>query len=520
MDMAMVMATLAEWKCHINTLRFVFLGASMGCLASPALAGDWMITPTIAVNETVTDNVALSNTQKKGDVISDINPGLRIDGFGGRSKLHFDYQLHNLIYAQDSARNRTQNSLNAFGTLEALENWLFVDASGVISQQSISAFGGTTSGAVNTNVNNNSTETSTYRLSPYIRGTLGGVADYQLRYNLSTTNTKSNLAFDSDTRELTGAMKGATALANLGWSVDASTQKVTFANGRSNEADRLRGVMTYQIDPQFRFSLIAGREANDYLTVSKEGHTTKGAGIEWSPTERTLISASREDRFFGKSNNYSFTHRTAGSAWKYSESKDATVLPSQQSSVGLGTFYDLFFSLFSSAIPDPVARGAFVNALLSSSGISPAAQLQGGFLTSGVTLQHRREMSFALVGVRNTVTFAATQTESQNLSQGAGTGLLVGEDFAVAQNIRQRGASINWSHNLTALSSLTGTFSRLNSTGTGTTPLETNQKTMNVNFATQLSPKTNAGLGARRVVVDGTTNYSENALTGVLSHQF
>ena len=145
------------------------------------------------------ENYLALNTTNKSDLISDINPGIRIEGSGGRSKLRFDYQLHNLIYAQDSSRNNTQNALNAFGTLEALENWFFIAASGVISQQSISAFGGATSTTVNTNANNNTTETSTYRISPYFRGSFGSLADYQLRYNLSSTSSKSNSGFDSDT---------------------------------------------------------------------------------------------------------------------------------------------------------------------------------------------------------------------------------------------------------------------------------------------------------------------------------
>ena len=149
-----------------------------------------------------------------------------------------------------------------------------------------------------------------------------------------------------------------------------------------------------------------------------------------------------------------------------------------------------------------------------------SALLQGGFLTNGVTLQHRRELSFALLGARNTVTFAASQSQSESLSQGTGTGINLGADFSNVQNIRQRTASVNWSHKLTALSSLTGSYAHLNSRGTGTSSLETTQKMFNLNFTTQLGPQTNAGLGLRRVVVDGSTSYTENALTGVLSHQF
>lgn len=483
-----------------------------------AFAGTWTITPSVAVRETATDNARLSDTNKESDLISDISPGILVEGVGGRSKLRFDYQMHNLIYASDSSRNKTQHALNAFGTLEALEDWFFIDASGTISQQSISPFGGAPSSGANTNGNDNSTETSTYRLSPYFRGTLGGFADYQLRYNLTTTSSAASQANDSDTKELVGTLKGVTALASLGWSVDASSQEVNFDNGRSSEADRLRGVLTYQINPQFRVSLIGGREANDYLTIDKESYTTKGAGFDWSPTERTLVSASREDRFFGKSNTFSVSHRTAGSAWKYTESKDANVQTNQQSG-GLGTYFDLFYSLTSSSLSD-AERTAITNALLDLYNLSPEAQVQGGFLTNGVTLQHRRQLSFALLGSRNTVTFTASRSESENMSAGVGTGILVGTDFVDVRNVRQRLISVNWSHKLTGMSSLVGTVSRLNSTGSGNTSLETTQQTYSLDFTTKLGPNTSAGFGARHIVVDGTTNYTENALTGVLSHRF
>lgn len=520
MATGMAMVTVMELKQpNCEGYRFAWLlGAAISISAGPTIAGDWKITPTLAVTETATDNVALAkDSQKQSDLISDINPGIRIEGTGGRANLRFDYQLHNLIYAQDSSRNRLQNSLNALGKLEAVENWFFIEASGSISQQSISAFGGTTSANVNTNRNGNTTETSTYRLSPYIRGSFGNFADYQLRYNLSTTSAKASSAFDSDTRELIATLKGETALANLGWSFDASSQKTDYSSGRENDSDRFRGVLTYQIDPQFRMSVTAGREANNYLTTDKESHTTKGAGLEWSPTERTLLAINRENRFFGNSNSLSFSHRTAGSTWKYSESKDVSVTPSQQFSAA-ATYYDLLYPLICLPLPTVAQQVSCGNSLALTPGINVLAP--AGFLSSGATLQHRRELSFALLGARNTVTFSMTQSQSESLSQGSGTGFYVGTGFSNAQQIEQRGASINWSHQLTAISSLAGSYAVTNSKGSGSSSLETDQKMFSINFTTQLGPKTNAGISARRVVVDGATNYTENALTGTLSHQF
>ncbi|MEO8409491.1 MAG: TIGR03016 family PEP-CTERM system-associated outer membrane protein [Propionivibrio sp.] len=497
----------------------VTIGLILGGCSFPAVAATWKITPMITVIETATDNVALSQTNKQSDLVSDISPGIHIEALGGRSKLNFDYQMHNLIYAQSSSRNRTQHSLNAQGTLEAVDNWLFVDASGMISQQSISAFGGAVPTNVNVNDSGNTTETSTYRISPYIQGSFGSFADYQLRYALSTTNNRSTNAFDSNTRELSGMLNGETALASLGWSVNGSMLTANYSDRPGNEADRLQGVLTYNFSPQFRVSVFGGREANDYLTPEKKSYTTKGAGLEWAPTERTSIAASRERRFFGDSNTFTVSHRTAQTSWRYLESKDATVQSGQQSSLGL-TVYDLAYSLCSGVgTGTPQEQAACASSLL---GTTPAATpVPGGFLTSGVTLQQRRELSFALLGSRNSVTFTASQSESERLSQSLGTGFLVGENTFV-DNIRQRIASVSWTHQLSPLSALTGSLFVARSTGTSTqnAPLETTQKTVNLNFTTRLGPFTNAGVGIRRVVVDGTTNYTENALTGVLSHQF
>lgn len=478
-------------------------------------AGEWSITPTLSVTETATDNVALTSRNKQSELISDVSPGIRIQGSGGRSKLLLDYQMHNLFYAQDSSRNEIQNSLSALGTLEAVDNWLFIEASGNISQQSLSAFGSSSaSSSVNVNTNLNTSETSTYRVSPYIVGSFGSFADYQLRYNQSITRWKSSLSNDENVSELVGSLKGNTRFPSLGWSIDASTQKVNFDRGRDSEDDRVRGLLTYQIDPQFRVYLIGGVESNNYQSLDMESNSTRGAGFDWSPTERTLLSVSRENRFFGPANTISFSHRTPNTAWKYSDTEDVVTQTDQQSTVSLGTYFDLLQSMF----PGITQEAAKV--LLG--GISPNAQIPGSFLTNGSTIEHRRELSFALLGSRNTVTFAAGETQSERASQGALISFLGASDFVEAQKIRQRFASINWSHKLTPMSSLIASVSRSNSkgSGTGTSNLETTEQAYNVNLTTQLGPKTNAGFSFRHAVGDGTADYTENTLTGTLSHQF
>ena len=287
---------------------------------------------------------------------------------------------------------------------------------------------------------------------------------------------------------------------------------------KRQEDNRIRGVLSYQISSQFQVSLIGGREENNYQSSNMESFNNYGAGFGWLPTERTRMDFSREERFFGPGNTFSFVHRTARTAWRMSASKDVNSQQGQQS-VSLGTNYDLLYSIFSPSFPNPEAAAAFVNAYLLANGISPDAKLQSGFLTNQTVVQQLRNFSFALLGVRNTVTFAAAQNDTQNLTILNGLGVGIGSGPS-QNNVNQISASISWSHKLTPQSSFIGTFSQSNSKGTGTNTLETTQQLMSLNFVTNLGPKTNAGVGARHVISDGTTDYSETALTATVSHRF
>ena len=517
--MAMVTAMVtATGMRKLSTLASIAVlsGMTMGA----AHAGVWDIVPSISLGETATNNVGHTNKHQQSDWITDVSPGITINGYGDRVKLNLDYRLHRLYYNNESWRNNTQNALNAKGTLEALENWLFIDATAIIAQQNRSAFGSSTYGGVNVDNSNNATETRTYQLAPYIKGFLGLSTEYLLRYDYTKMTSDDNLASNTENRQISGHLGGTTGLSWLGWSFDANKQDNSFDRGRDTSAKLAKGTLILRVDPQFRVLLIGGWETNDYSSLKQKSNSITGGGFEWSPTQRTLLSVTRERRFFGDSDNITFTHRTAGTAWKYRQTKDAYTAADQLTG-SVGSYYSLLDSMFSAAIPDALARAAYVNAVLLSSGISPDAALQGGFMTTGVTLRKMKELSFALLGVRNTVTFAATRSETRDVSNGTGSGWFLGTDFYNYNNVKQTGASINWSHKLTGLSSLTGSASRLKSEGTGSVTREhTVEKMYTLNFLTQLGPKTTAGLGVRRIEMDATPDYTENMATATLSHRF
>lgn len=473
----------------------------------------WTIKPRVTLTETWTDNVRLGSTQGNGDadLITQIAPGIRIDGKSARLKAFLDYSLNAQTYLKTD-NSRIQNALNSFATLEAVDNWLYVDANARIAQQAISAFGAQSPSA--SSINSNSTETSTLQLSPYIRGQLAGWADYALRYNRSATRSNASTVSNVDLDEWAAQLSGSTPFRSLRWSLDGSRQAVDYSSGRETEASRFFGRLTYMLTPQFRVIGSGGWEQNNYASLDQQARTTHGYGFDWNPTERTQVSAFKERRFFGDGHNVSISHRFPRSSIRYTDTRDVSVLPNQFSSVGIGNVYDIYFEQFASLIPDPVQRAAFVNAFLAQAGISPNTQVTSSFLSSRATIQRRQQLSLTLQGARNSITFLANRNQSEaTLATPA-----VVDDFSQANVIRQQGFSLNYSHKLSELTTLNALVSRQESTGSGSISQKTTTNLLQLNLSTKLGAKTNGSLSVRRSESDGTTSFKENALIGTVSY--
>lgn len=494
-------------------------------LAQQSLASgqkpSWVIVPRISLTETFTDNGNLNSARGGGgsEQITQITPGIRIQGESARLKANIDYGLSKLYYAQHSQANKTQNSLNAQGTFEAIENWLFLDAGGNISQTSISAFG--TQSSSNVSINSNSTETSSFRFSPYTRGRLSDFAEYLVRYTRSTTRSDGSTSTNTDSDEWSANLHGGVGFGGLSWSFDALRQDIQRSTGRNNESERLFGNLYWEPARQWRFRISAGRETNNFTSPDKETRTTHGYGLDWRPTDRTNVSAFRERRFFGDGHSFTVTHRTPLSSWRFSDTKDVSAMHQSGSTV-VGTIYDLFLALVPASVTDPLDRAAVANAAIQGLGLSPDQRVYSDFLSSQATLSRRQDLSFALIGANNTVTFTASQSRRQALANQSLA--LFDLNLSLASEIEQRGLNINWSHKLSPLSSLSAGASASTTSGQNGTAgnVRSTQKSMNVTYSTKLGAHTSASLGLRRTVFESDTanHYSDNSVTGAISAQF
>lgn len=472
------------------------------------------IVPRVSVTETLTDNVRLSNVDKQSDMVTEISPGIRINSEGRRLKGYLDYSVDKIGYAQNSSANQYQHALNTAGTLEAVDNWAYLDFSGSIARQAISAFG--TQSIGNTSINANQADVSSYRISPYLRGRLGDLGSYEARYSRAITSSNADAFSNVKTTDSFVKINGDSTLRSLGWSADASQQTVDYSAGRRTDDDHLILGLSYRVTPQLRVFSKAGREANNYTSFDKQSYGVSGFGVDWFPSPVTTLSASRDHHSFGSTHGLSFEHRTARTAWKFTDLKGLQVPTGTTSIAGSGSIYDLLYSQFASIEPNPTARAQLVNAFLQSNGLNPNVVAINSSLLSAVSLERRQDLSFALLGVRDTVTFIATRSESSRVDKLSAAI----DDLSNSSSVRQRGFSANYTHRLTPNYSL-GVLASQQDTSGDSSLQDTTLRLLNVSVTGRVGKQALVSVAVRHVVSSGgTTSYIENAVIGTLLVQF
>ncbi|WP_394788236.1 TIGR03016 family PEP-CTERM system-associated outer membrane protein [Rhodoferax sp.] len=477
-------------------------------------ARSFQVTPRIYGSETWSDNISLQSVDKKSGWITEASPGIRISSGAGRVKGYLDYSLHKFIYSGGTGSDSLQNALNSAVSMEVVDNFVFLDVNGNISQQTTSAFG--TQSNVNGLINSNKTEVSTYSISPYARGRLSSFADYEVRYSYASTNAKSDSSVNSTQSQGSFKVSGDEFFGKMRWALNGSRQETNRTAGQNIQVDSLNLTLTYAVNRQLNFYGVAGQETGNYTSTQKNSSNTSGGGVNWAVDETTKVALDVENRLLGRMHKLSFEHRTPRTSWRIADSKSISVTNGLTQTSGVNSNYDLLYTLFASIEPDPIKRAQMVRDFLQANGLSTGTSAVNGYLTSSTSIQRVQDVSFAILGIRDTLTFTATKTAGKVVS---GT-LTSSDDFAAANNIRQNGFTASYSHKLTKDTAVNAQFT-LQNTRTEDTLQSSTTKYFNVNFSSKVGLKTYATISARHVISSGNSSpYRENALIGSLMVQF
>ena len=476
------------------------------------------VVPRLGLSETWTDNLTLApDGQRYRALITGVSPGITITSRTGRVRGVLDYTLDGLLYVKSDQSSRVQNQLQARGNAELIPGAVFVDATGNISQQSISAFGQTSPS--NDLDNPNRTEVRTLTVSPYWRGMLSTLASFELRatgqMRDSSEGGAGNSSASGDSKEgsLSLSLGGPQGRA-LNWGLQAYTRRIHYElTGLDNRSSSAIASLSWVPDVDWVLGVTAGREKSDYL--GDDTSTIYGANFKWMPTPRTTLSGDWQRHSYGNSHNAVLEHRMTQLVLRLTSTQS---INTGSDPSGQMTNYQLLDLQYSSIEPDPAKRDALVRALLAAMGLNPSAISSGGFQTNSATLQRRNEAALAWSGPRLTLTLAA----NDNKSRGLGTTATSGDDLALANNIRQRGVTLSVAYRFTPLSTGNLTYTRQHSSGDGsTTSLSTGMSSLYATTTTRLGPRTDATLGLRHTRSDDQSlGYRENAVYAQLTQRF
>ncbi len=501
--------TCARWLVPAIASLFLVCAGNAG-------GAEWRAEASIASRVSVTDNVRLApDGQRESDLILDVTPGIRLRGEGARLRFDAAYAPQAVGYAHSSDLNNFYNRLNASASLEAIEKFFFVDARANVSQQFVSAFAPRPTDLTSSTANR--TEVWGATVSPYFRGQVPGGTTYLLRNDSTWTDGSGDTFRSSYSNTVTGRIEN--TVRRIGWSLEYNNRYLKYQNSNELTSQLGRARLIARVDPQLDLFVSGGYEENNYALTRQSGSTYGGGGT-WRPTERTNIAGSYERRFFGPSYEASFDHRTRLTAWRLGASRNTSNYPELAFTIPPGNTAALLNAIFAAKIPDPAQREAAVQQFINQAGLPSFLLGPVSFYTEQIFLREGVDGSFAILGARNTITFAAYWADYEQISGTTGTPLP--DAFGFANKFSQYGASVNWGLRVTPLSTANLLVSRLYTDTEAPTPGESTQNNVHLTFTTRLSPKTDATLGLRYTVFDSTVvnDYKEAAAFGALTHRF
>jgi uncharacterized protein (PEP-CTERM system associated) len=483
-----------------------------------SLTRPWRFRPTVSVRETYNDNVFPDSPTPAADFVTQVTPDLRFDGRSPRLDASIAYTPTAILYARNSESNDLLNNLSAYANLETIERFFFIEASGYITQGFISPLAPRPTDI--TAVTQNRQETSTASLSPYVRH-LGPDLDYELRNRNTWTDSGASALGKFRTERWTGRV--AAPVRRFGWSLEFDDSVIThydtLINRPEDKARLYRGRLYYQPDPELRLSVSGGSEQNNYVLQEVRTTTIYGGGLAWRPGPRTSADLEYENRFFGPYKLARFSHRTRFTAWNLSYTRNVTTYQDEVLRLAPGDTTALLDAAFAGRIPDPEQRRAAVEQFQRTTGTPAFLSTPIAFYTQQVYLQEGVNASFAILGLRNSITFTAFAGENSQISADA-LGILPDALFT-ARVIKQRGFATYVEHKLAPLTTLSARASRIDSREEPTGSAKNDY--FDVMVTHQASPKTTVFTGVAISRFDSTSltpHWDSNSVFVGLNHRF
>lgn len=275
----------------------VFLVSFLVCFCYTSISHgvDWRLTPNLSATETFTDNINLSNVDKKSGFVTEVAPGFSINGSSPWSNFNLNYRLQSLHNAGGRDDLDFNHQLNMASLYQAVRNTLFIQTSSSISQQNISNALVTTD---NISGVGGRTENKNFSISPYWTPRFGQFANglFKVGYSRSSFDNSSasqlqslvpnNFVTDSDTFTRQARLASGSFFSSMNWALNYSSTEQARGGGQDVRFEQYQGDMRYFLNRKLSIFGQAGFENNDYQTTqnSIRNGFFYTLGGRWSPS--------------------------------------------------------------------------------------------------------------------------------------------------------------------------------------------------------------------------------------------
>ncbi len=478
--------------------------------ADQARKGYWVVTPSLRLGETYTDNVFLSpDASRRSDWITQVIPGISVTANGPRLRLDAFYAPEIVYHAKTEREDDVFHRGNAKGILEVADELLFLEAGAKVDQYDVSVQGPLTTSNVNI-TGNRATATTAY-VSPYLRRNIGSALQAEARLTYSAWQSDEDRAElpDNTARRVLLQLASGPGHKLLTWDVAYTGESIEYETEQETTSEVLTANARRSITSTVGLLLQAGYERYDTGLPESIEDPRYSAGFDWTPTPRTRLAATAGQRLGDETYSFELRHRTRLTNWSVRYAEDVTTsreqffMPATQSTAGA------LEQMFLSQYPDPVARQRAVQDFIARTGLPPSLGAPMNFFSDQLFLQKRWLASVGLQGSRNTLA-ASAFWELRELV--GGTVPPVG-DFAASESVRTTGATLAWGLRLGARNTwnLQAGYSRSEFLDSGQVDDFVN---LQVGVSRQFQPRVSGSLAYRLQNKDSTqggAEYTENA---------
>ena len=471
------------------------------------------ITSSFESGLTLTHRSSTINGTNGDDLLAQVRPGVQLSSRIGRLRGSLSYSLVASHHSKRTEGNGVENYLNSAFSGALVDNWMYVDGTATISQQSRSPYGEQSAGGSAGSANSNRVEVWNASVAPYVAGRVGEFANYRASISAAATNTRNSSLTDSVSTAATLSLSSPRAGTVFSWGLDGSWQEVDFRVGRTTETNRGNASLNFVPDVDWALSVRAGQETTNVGRFVKATYDNWGASVRWTPSPRTSANFETDRRYFGDSHRISIEHRMPRSSVRFSSVRDVTNGASSATAAAPVTLYDLIYASLASSGRDAAEQERLAREFfLLNPGLDPAAIAGGGSLASGITVVRRDDLAFTYSGIRTTLSMLAFNTESKVIDSPAGV--------PTDGPLRQWGYSGSLGYRLAPEDTLSLTALHQRTLTSGLQQ-GNDLKSVALSWSSQPTRRSSTTVSLRHAQFSSITNpYRESSLSGSLSMRF